>query len=129
MGFNEGIFTELSIMVTPQPVRKSGSIKECLFYEWETCSTDLQHIHDTTCFNTEMASHNNGYHMSGKCNKLPYSLSMVMISCEMVSHMNGCQLALRNIQLLTFSKYMVQYVEITLKMDIMSSKLNSSTDI
>ena len=27
---------------------------------------DLQHIHGTTCSNIEMASQNNGYHMSGK---------------------------------------------------------------
>jgi hypothetical protein len=30
---------------------------ERISYKWETCSTDIQHVHGTTCRNIEVASH------------------------------------------------------------------------
>jgi type IV secretory pathway component VirB8 len=32
-------------------------VLERISYEWESYSTDLQHVHSTTCRNIEMASH------------------------------------------------------------------------
>ena len=58
-------------------VRHAATLKwlpiEWLSHEWETYGTDLQHVHGATCRNTEIASHKNGYRMSGKHTVLAYS--------------------------------------------------------
>ena len=67
------LFNTVKVSVHCTCQRWSRFSWEWLSYEWETYGTDLQYVHGTTCRNTEIASHKNGYRMSGKHTVLTYS--------------------------------------------------------